>query len=74
MSLLSQAWGTLHPLAFRHAAEPVRRVQATLRPSGAIRYCCPDTGSFELITTRRRSPDFPSGTAACAAPTAVKCI
>jgi hypothetical protein len=25
-------------------------VQATLRPSGAIRYCCPDTGSFVLIT------------------------
>jgi hypothetical protein len=50
MSLLSQAWGTLHPSAFRHAAEPVRRVQATLRPSGAIRYCCPDTGSFVLIT------------------------
>jgi hypothetical protein len=28
----------------------VRRVQATLRSSGAIRYCCPDTGSFVLIT------------------------
>ena len=28
----------------------MRRVQATLRPSGAIRYCCPDTGSFVLIT------------------------
>ena len=50
MSLPSQAWGTLHPSVFRHAAEPVRRVQATLRPSGAIRYCCPDTGSFVLIT------------------------
>ena len=50
MSLPSQAWGTLHPSVFRHAAEPVHRVQATLRPSGAIRYCCPDTGSFVLIT------------------------
>ncbi len=50
MSLPSQTWGNIHPSVYRHAAEPVRRVQATLRPSGAIRYACPATGSFVLIT------------------------
>ena len=50
MSLDSQNWATIHNSVFRHAAEPVRRVQAARRPSGAIRYRCPVTGSFVLIT------------------------
>jgi hypothetical protein len=50
MSLPSQTWDTIHPSSYRFAAEPVRRVQASRRPSGAIRYCCPVTDSFVLIT------------------------
>jgi hypothetical protein len=50
MSLHSQTWATIHPSVYWHAAEPVRRVQATLRSHGAIRYCCPVTGSFVLVT------------------------
>jgi hypothetical protein len=43
-------WGTIHPSVYRHAFEPVRRVPATLRPQGAVRYSCPLTHSFVLIT------------------------
>jgi hypothetical protein len=50
MSLRSENWGTIHPSVYRHVDEPVRRIQATLRPRGAIRYCCPVTGSFVLVT------------------------
>jgi hypothetical protein len=42
--------GTIHPSVYRHAFEPVRRVAAMLRPQGAIRYSCPHTHSFVLIT------------------------
>ena len=47
---LNQEWGTLHPSAFRHSAEPAHRVPATLRPSGAVRYRCPVSGSYVLVT------------------------
>lgn len=50
MSLNSKNWGNIHPSAYRHAAEPVCRVSAALRPRGAIRYRCPVTGSFVLVT------------------------
>jgi len=50
MSIPIQTWDTIHPSAYRHSAEPMSRVAATLRPSGAIRYRCPVTGSFVLIT------------------------
>jgi len=50
MSLPSQEWATIHPSVFRHSAEPVRRVPATLRPSGAVRYRCPVSGGFVLVT------------------------
>jgi len=50
MSLREQNWGTIHPSAFSHALEPVRRVPATLPPHGAIRYRCPVTGSYVLVT------------------------
>ena len=50
MSVPNQTWDTIHPSAYRHSAEPVRRVPATLRPSGAVRYRCPVTGSFVLVT------------------------
>jgi hypothetical protein len=50
MSMPTQNWGTIHPSVFRHAFEPVRRVMATLRPRGAVRYSCPTTHCFVLIT------------------------
>jgi hypothetical protein len=50
MPLASQSWGTLHPSAYRHAAEPARSVIGELRPRGAIRYRCPVTGSYVLLT------------------------
>ena len=50
MSLPNQEWATIHPSAFRHSTEPARRVPATLRPSGAVRYRCPVSGSFVLVT------------------------
>jgi hypothetical protein len=46
----AQNWGNIHPSVFRHAFEPVRRISATLRPRGAVRYSCPTTHSFVLIT------------------------
>lgn len=50
MSLRTQNWGTIHPSVYRHAFEPVRRVPAMRRSRGAIRYRCPLTGSFVLVT------------------------
>ncbi|MBX6329251.1 MAG: hypothetical protein IRY89_11815 [Pseudolabrys sp.] len=43
-------WRTLHPSAFRHVATLVWRVQATTRAQGTLRYQCPVTGSFVLVT------------------------
>jgi hypothetical protein len=42
--------GTIHPSVFRQGAGFLRWVSATLRPHGAIRYRCPVTGSFVLVT------------------------
>jgi hypothetical protein len=50
MSLPNQEWATIHPSVFRHSTEPARRVPTTLRPSGAVRYRCPVSGSFVLVT------------------------
>jgi hypothetical protein len=50
MQSASRSWETVHPSAYRHAAEPARTVMGELRPRGAIRYCCPVTGSHVLLT------------------------
>ena len=50
MSQPNQEWATIHPSVFRHSGEPAQRVPATLRPSGAVRYRCPVSGSFVLVT------------------------
>lgn len=50
MPLANRSWTTFHPSVYRHAAEPVCSVTGELRPRGAIRYCCPVTGSFVLVT------------------------
>jgi len=44
------AWDTIHPSVYREAAIPVRRAIATTRAHGALRYQCPVTGSFVLVT------------------------
>lgn len=49
MSMPSQNWGAIHPSVYRHSAEPLTRLPATLRPSG-VRYCCPVSGSYVLVT------------------------
>jgi hypothetical protein len=43
-------WGTIHPSALRHAAMFLRPADATARPHGALRYQCPISGSFVLVT------------------------
>jgi hypothetical protein len=42
-------FNTLHPSALRQSALP-RWVSATPRARGALRYRCPKTGSFVLLT------------------------
>jgi len=43
-------FGSVHPSALRQESGFLRWVRATPRPSGALRYCCPVTGSFVLVT------------------------
>lgn len=50
MSIAFRNWGYIHPSVFSHAASLTRWVPATLRPLGAVRYRCPVTGSFVLVT------------------------
>jgi len=50
MPLSDQAWDTTYPSVFRDVAGPVCSVKGELRPRGAVRYCCPVTGSFVLLT------------------------
>jgi len=50
MNIPIRDWSTIHPTVFRETAIPVRRAAATARPSGALRYQCPVTGSLILLT------------------------
>lgn len=43
-------FGTIHPSAYRQGAGLMRWVPATLCPHGAVRYRCPVTGIFVLVT------------------------
>lgn len=43
-------WGTFHPSVFSDAGRLLRWTAATRRPQGAVRYRCPVTGSFVLVT------------------------
>jgi hypothetical protein len=43
-------FGSIHPSALRQASGLLRWVEATPRPHGALRYRCPVTGSFVLVT------------------------
>lgn len=50
MSAPNQEWATIHPSVFKNSWGPAQRVPAMLRPSGAVRYRCPVSHSFVLIT------------------------
>jgi hypothetical protein len=43
-------FGSIHPSALRQGPGLLRWVEATPRPNGALRYRCPITGSFVLVT------------------------
>jgi hypothetical protein len=47
---ISQNWGTIHPSVFSEAAGPLQCTPATPRLHGALRYRCPVTGSFVLVS------------------------
>ncbi len=47
---LPTTWSTTHTSAYSQAASMVRRAAATMRAHGALRYQCPVTASFVLIT------------------------
>lgn len=50
MSFPVQGFGTIHASVFNQAASMVRRAKATMRGHGAVRYQCPTTNSFVLVT------------------------
>ncbi len=69
MSLQNLHWNTIHASVFSEARGLLRWAEATPRPHGALRYRCPVSGSFVLVTdeptlarlhsgrTRIRCPD-----------------
>ena len=50
MSFLTQGFCTIHSSIFSQTARAVRRAPATMRGHGALRYQCPVTNSFILVT------------------------
>ena len=50
MSRIRLPRATIHPAVYQQAGRMVRWAQATPRPNGALRYQCPVTGSFVLVT------------------------
>jgi hypothetical protein len=50
MTIQDPNWGSIHASAYRHADAMLRRAEATPRAHGALRYRCPVTGSFVLVT------------------------
>ena len=50
MSFPTQGFGTIHSSVFGQTASAVRRAPATMRGHGALRYQCPATKSFVLVT------------------------
>jgi len=43
-------WSTIHASVYRNAGALLRPTAATTRARGALRYRCPVTGSFVLVT------------------------
>jgi hypothetical protein len=50
MAIQNLNWSNIHASVYRQADAMLRWAQATPRPHGALRYRCPVTGSFVLVT------------------------
>jgi len=50
MAIQNLNWSSIHASAYRQADGMLSWAQATPRPHGALRYRCPVTGSFVLVT------------------------
>ena len=50
MTIANNDWEMIHPSGYGHAAALMRWVEATPRPHGALRYQCPVTNSFVVVT------------------------
>jgi hypothetical protein len=50
MPIQNLRWNTIHASAFTQMYGMLRRTSAIPRPRGALRYRCPLTGSFVLVT------------------------
>jgi hypothetical protein len=50
MAFQNLNWSSIHASAYRQADAMLRRAEAIPRPHGALRYRCPVTGSFVLVT------------------------
>jgi hypothetical protein len=50
MAFPTQSFGTMHASVFSQAGNMVRHAAATMRAHGALRYQCPVTSSFILVT------------------------
>jgi hypothetical protein len=50
MTVPNLTWSTIHTSALSPSAGMVQRATATMRSHGALRYQCPVTDSFVLIT------------------------
>lgn len=50
MTMQDLHWSTIHASALNQARDPMQWVSATPRPHGALRYRCPVSGSYVLVT------------------------
>jgi hypothetical protein len=50
MTLANLLVGRIHPSVYRQQGGFLRLAVATVRPHGTVRYVCPATGSFVLLT------------------------
>ena len=50
MTFPSNGFGTIHASVFNQASSIVQRAPAAMRGHGALRYQCPTTNSFILVT------------------------
>ena len=50
MTFPAIGFGTINASVLNQAARVVRRAKATMRAHGAVRYQCPATNSFVLVT------------------------
>lgn len=63
MAIQNINWSTIHASVVRHAGAMLRRTVATLRARDALRYRCPVTGSFVLVTDQASLEKFARPTA-----------